>query len=145
MDDIGKGAWDDDLLRLFGVPRSALPVSTMISSAVTLVTTPERLARLLAPVDPAAVEFVPPLPEAKRSAIARLGFGTAQPSDDAIVQDLFATLQRTETDYILFLRQLSRVPVDATGLSVSIRRDSNRILWDRVRKLLKTSRAQRSS
>jgi uncharacterized protein YdiU (UPF0061 family) len=46
---------------------------------------------------------------------ARLGFGDARVADDGIVQDLFTTLTATEIDYVLFMRNLSAVPIDPIG------------------------------
>jgi serine/tyrosine/threonine adenylyltransferase len=43
---------------------------------------------------------------------SRLGWGAPQPGDRALVDDLFAVLVRTETDQVLFHRDLARVPVD---------------------------------
>ena len=48
--------------------------------------------------------------------VRRLGWGT--PRDDAderLIGDLFRLLGRTETDQVLFFRQLARVPVDPDG------------------------------
>jgi uncharacterized protein YdiU (UPF0061 family) len=46
----------------------------------------------------------------------RLGWGTPKGEDDArLVGDLFALLARTETDQVLFFRDLARVPVDPAG------------------------------
>jgi uncharacterized protein YdiU (UPF0061 family) len=45
----------------------------------------------------------------------RLGWGTWRDGDDELVNALFAVLQRTETDQVLFFRNLARVPVDASG------------------------------
>ncbi len=43
----------------------------------------------------------------------RLGWGTPIESDDARLRDLYAVLQSTETDYVLFFRDLADVPTDA--------------------------------
>jgi uncharacterized protein YdiU (UPF0061 family) len=45
----------------------------------------------------------------------RLGWGPERAGDDQRVEALFRTLQLTETDQVLFFRQLARVPVDADG------------------------------
>jgi uncharacterized protein YdiU (UPF0061 family) len=45
----------------------------------------------------------------------RLGWGEAKDGDEDLVSALFATLQRTETDYVLFFRDLAGVPVDPTA------------------------------
>ena len=45
----------------------------------------------------------------------RLGWGPARPGDDAIVEQLFTLLTRTEVDQVLFFRDLARVPVDPEG------------------------------
>jgi uncharacterized protein YdiU (UPF0061 family) len=45
----------------------------------------------------------------------RLGWGIPREGDDALVEELFATLVRTETDQVRFHRDLARVPVDPDG------------------------------
>ena len=45
----------------------------------------------------------------------RLGWNGWQDDDGPLVEDLFETLQTTETDQVLFFRNLSKVPVPATG------------------------------
>jgi serine/tyrosine/threonine adenylyltransferase len=42
----------------------------------------------------------------------RLGWGDPRPEDRVLVDDLFTVLVRTETDQVLFHRDLARVPVD---------------------------------
>jgi serine/tyrosine/threonine adenylyltransferase len=46
---------------------------------------------------------------------ARLGWDQPADGDEELVGDLFELLGRTETDYILFLRDLGRVPADAAA------------------------------
>ncbi len=41
----------------------------------------------------------------------RLGWGASRSDDEEPAAELFALLQRTETDYVLFFRELSHVPV----------------------------------
>ncbi|CAN5890006.1 YdiU family protein [soil metagenome] len=45
----------------------------------------------------------------------RLGWGTWREGDDERIGELFAVLQRTETDQVIFFRNLARVPVDPEG------------------------------
>ncbi len=45
----------------------------------------------------------------------RLGWNGWQDDDGPLVEDLFETLQTTETDQVLFFRNLSKVPVPAPG------------------------------
>jgi uncharacterized protein YdiU (UPF0061 family) len=42
----------------------------------------------------------------------RLGWGDARPGDELLVSELFELLQRTETDQVIFFRELARVPID---------------------------------
>ncbi len=42
----------------------------------------------------------------------RLGWGVPLQDDDRLVSDLFVVLGRTETDQVLFFRDLARVPID---------------------------------
>ena len=44
--------------------------------------------------------------------VERLGWGEVREGDDALIEQLFQVLQRTETDQVLFFRDLARVPVD---------------------------------
>jgi len=44
---------------------------------------------------------------------ARLGWGAWRDDDGALVSALFETLTRTETDQVIFYRELARVPIDA--------------------------------
>jgi uncharacterized protein YdiU (UPF0061 family) len=43
----------------------------------------------------------------------RLGWGAPQADDEALVAELFRVLTSTETDQVIFFRELARVPVDA--------------------------------
>jgi uncharacterized protein YdiU (UPF0061 family) len=45
----------------------------------------------------------------------RLGWGPPRDGDDTLVEQLHATLTRTEVDQVLFFRDLARVPVDPAG------------------------------
>ena len=45
----------------------------------------------------------------------RLGWGSPRDGDDPLVDELFVVLGRTETDQVLFFRDLARVPVDPDG------------------------------
>ncbi|MEJ7846364.1 MAG: YdiU family protein, partial [Acidimicrobiales bacterium] len=45
----------------------------------------------------------------------RLGWDTVRVGDERLVGELFALLQRTETDQVLFFRDLADVPVDPAG------------------------------
>ncbi len=45
----------------------------------------------------------------------RLGWGAPRDGDDGLVRQLLAVLGGTETDQVLFFRNLARVPVDPTG------------------------------
>ncbi len=45
----------------------------------------------------------------------RLGWGPPQEGDDALVEQLFTLLTRTEVDQVLFFRDLARVPLDPAG------------------------------
>ncbi len=45
----------------------------------------------------------------------RLGWGSPSEEDDHLVNELFTMLVRTETDQVLFFRDLARVPVDPNG------------------------------
>lgn len=47
--------------------------------------------------------------------LQRLGWGAERPGDEELVSALFALLQRTEVDQVLFHRDLARVPVDPSG------------------------------
>jgi uncharacterized protein YdiU (UPF0061 family) len=42
----------------------------------------------------------------------RLGWGDWSDDDEPLIAEVFALLQRAETDYVLFFRDLARVPVD---------------------------------
>ncbi len=44
---------------------------------------------------------------------ARLGWGAYAPEDEPLIGEVFALLQRAETDYVLFFRDLARVPIAA--------------------------------
>jgi serine/tyrosine/threonine adenylyltransferase len=46
---------------------------------------------------------------------ARLGWGAPADGDDALVGELFEALQLTETDQVIFFRDLARVPVDGAA------------------------------
>ena len=46
----------------------------------------------------------------------RLGWGSPRDGDAELINALFALLTMTETDYILFLRNLANVKFDPTGL-----------------------------
>ncbi len=69
--------------------------------------------------DPAAFEagldhFVETYQHGFRSMMAeRLGWGAPRDDDEALVSNLFEILVSTETDQVLFFRDLARVPVDA--------------------------------
>jgi len=45
----------------------------------------------------------------------RLGWGSPLEEDDSLLSELFVVLGRTETDQVLFFRDLARVPVDPDG------------------------------
>ncbi len=45
----------------------------------------------------------------------RLGWGSPLQEDDRLLSELFVMLGRTETDQVLFFRDLARVPVDTDG------------------------------
>ncbi|MDQ3107784.1 MAG: YdiU family protein [Actinomycetota bacterium] len=45
----------------------------------------------------------------------RLGWGAHRHDDEEPVAELFALLQRTETDYVLFFRELARVPAEGNA------------------------------
>ena len=49
----------------------------------------------------------------ERMAVARLGWGKPQEGDEALIDDLFGTLARVETDFVLFHRLLALVPVSS--------------------------------
>jgi uncharacterized protein YdiU (UPF0061 family) len=50
----------------------------------------------------------------------RLGWGPWSEGDEPLVADLFALLQRTETDAVLFFRDLARVPVAADAADAAL-------------------------
>jgi uncharacterized protein YdiU (UPF0061 family) len=77
------------------------------------------LANLLddpAPLQAAMDSYADRYREAFRSMVAgRLGWGEPRDGDDALVQQLYQVMGRTETDQVLFYRDLARVPVDPDG------------------------------
>ena len=45
----------------------------------------------------------------------RFGWGAYRESDDELINEFFALLSATETDYLIFCRQLALVPIDPSG------------------------------
>jgi serine/tyrosine/threonine adenylyltransferase len=45
----------------------------------------------------------------------RMGWGSPLPGDSELINDLHALFRRTETDYLIFHRNLAAVPIDTTG------------------------------
>jgi uncharacterized protein YdiU (UPF0061 family) len=54
----------------------------------------------------------------------RLGWGAWQPDDEPLVAELFALLQRAETDYVLFFRDLGRVGLEAEDDPLAVLADA---------------------